>query len=130
MLKKQSVLRYIFISVLLCMCSVLILSQWTWLEMRINIAIIVPLLYAITFLLFRYLHIVKRYWFIFTFQVMILALYLYVYEFDSGALLFMPALHFKELLYLSVSIDFANILLLVMMMVGNITSLRLSLKGE
>lgn len=99
--------------------AALLLSRWTWLEMRMNtsFAILIFTLLGGVYGVLKNSKCSKK-WF-FSAEMLILIIFLTIYH-DFGVLTIMPAIKLKEAFFLSsLSLSQANIVLLLLLFICN-----------
>jgi hypothetical protein len=112
--------KYLFLGLVAGYFLAVTLTQWTWLEMRTNTALVIPVLSFLGTIwgLCSQTSCHKR-WF-WGIETLVLLIFLVLYR-DPGMLTIIPAIMFKEAFNLSfLSLFQANLSLLLILIVGNL----------
>lgn len=122
----MNVIRGAFIGFLAGFILAICGYRWIWLEMRINVGIVIPLATFFSAAIhLRRRPPLKTLWVI-SLQVVFLGMVLLFYRFDLEALLVIPATLFKEGFFLSVlSLATANAVLVTAFLAGNFACLAI-----
>lgn len=98
-----------------------LLSQWLWLEMRINIGMLIPCCVILAILLGLRKRFSMNFPSVVLLQCLLFLAFLFAYNFQWAPLLVVPATLVREGLYLtSLSLKRANVLLGIVLVTGNV----------
>lgn len=115
------IIRFGFMGLILGCLSAVILSQWIWLEMRVNVGLLIPagtLIGAVTGVFFRGN---SRVWGLFVPELFLAGTMAVIYGGDLGALTVIPAVLLREgLFFPELSLQNINIILVLILIVGNL----------
>ncbi|MDA8236034.1 MAG: hypothetical protein M0Z31_14810 [Clostridia bacterium] len=98
----------------------LVLGQWIWLDMRVNIALIVPVCILAGIGLALWNQCLNSKFWLWIPEAIVCLILLVLYWGRLDAITVIPGIIFKEALYLGfINLDMANILLVLVLILGN-----------
>lgn len=121
----------VYLSFIIGMGGVLLLSRWVWLEMRLPVGFFFIPIVLVTYFASSYMKYLNNIVFIFAMQMVLVALYIVLHDMDMSVLAVMPGIHLKEIMFLDISLEMSNYILIAFIIAGNIVSVLASIKkGE
>jgi hypothetical protein len=119
-IKVTPLLQSAYVGMTAGLLAVMLLDQWLWLEMRVNISILLPLAMLAGMLLAVFFKRTPTTAKALVAQSLCLLIFLYIYDFNFQALWVVPATWFREGFYLNgISIHELNWMLAAIFIVGN-----------